>query len=255
MKDINVKNIIKIISKFFSGKFINKSAAEYNPIMIIIYRLAYPVSIFFKILKFTPNQVTFLSLIFAFAAVTSLIFEVDYLFLIFWASSVLLDFCDGTLARMTGKISKGYLCYDHMGDIFKLFLVILGLCIKYNDFYIWIFGLSFIFIYEFYEIISHDIKSLSINIKKSRNASSTGQKKYFQLKKILTKIGFDINSIAFFYKIVRSTLFTLNGHTTLLFLFCIIDKFYVYFIFLYLIVLALLGVYISAKNLMRFEKQ
>ena len=84
-------------------KYANKNALN-NPIQFVLYAIAFPIAIVFKKLHISPNQLTLLSVLLTVLAVYHLIEKDHSLFLIYWSFAYILDYTDGTLARMTKKI-------------------------------------------------------------------------------------------------------------------------------------------------------
>ena len=126
-------------------KYSNRDALH-NPFQILLYAFAYPIAIIFKRIGFSPNLVTIISTLFAILAFVSLIKSNLILFNIFWGNSFLLDYTDGTLARLTNKVGKSALRIDHVSDQLKIILIFLGFGIYYDCKEIWI--LTFIFTFS-----------------------------------------------------------------------------------------------------------
>ena len=102
----------KIINRIFSEKYVTPGA---NVIQLLMYRIAYPFAVLLNKLHLSPNQITTQSLVFSILAFIALIYDEGWVwFSIFWGVSLLLDFCDGTVARMANKVSKTAFRYDHM---------------------------------------------------------------------------------------------------------------------------------------------
>jgi len=57
-------------------------------------------------------------------------------YLILGAVAVVLDFCDGTVARMSNAVSKSALRYGHMSDLIKSAAIFLCVAIYYSEAYI-----------------------------------------------------------------------------------------------------------------------
>jgi phosphatidylglycerophosphate synthase len=129
----------------------------------------------------------------------------------------LLDFCDGTVARMANKVSKSAFRYDHLSDLFKISLVILGVGIRYDEYLIWILAFSggFVFLYA-------DSLNRELNIATNRQPPSNSESPSIAVVRLR-----DRNQIAawvvkhdIFLAIIKnlhSALMTVNGHTLLLF--------------------------------------
>lgn len=125
----------KLVDRVFSDEFVH---ADVNIVQLVMYRSAYPFAVFLKNLRLSPNLITTLSLIFSILAFAALAFDEGWAwFSVFWGMAVLLDFCDGTVARMTNKLSKQAFRYDHMSDLFKIFLLFLGAGFRYDTGLVW----------------------------------------------------------------------------------------------------------------------
>ena len=131
--------MIKILDPFL--RYSNKEAIH-NPIQIFLYAIAYPLALILNKFKLSPNLVTIISTIFAVFAFVSLIKSSLFLFYIFWAVSYILDYADGTLARMINKLRRNALRIDHISDHLKVILILLGFGIYYDCKELWI--LSFL---------------------------------------------------------------------------------------------------------------
>ena len=106
-------------------------ASKNNPTMLGMYYLAYPLVLLFEKIKFTPNMVTLLSLLFSFVSIFFLLEKNSlYYFMIFFFLSQLLDYADGTLARKTKQINIKKLDLDHLSDIIKILLTKFAFFIK-----------------------------------------------------------------------------------------------------------------------------
>lgn len=144
----------KKLREIFSDKYANKTAVSENWILRWMYILTYPVAVFLSKCNLTPNQITTLSLISAILSFISIVW-IDNLiwYAFFWSLAVLFDLCDGVVARMTGQISKSALNFDSMSDIFKIFLVTLGLSIRSSNEIVWILAFIFIFFYLYGDLL------------------------------------------------------------------------------------------------------
>lgn len=152
--------MIKIINRIFSEKYVNHGAVVGNVVLLLMYRFAYPFAVLLYKLGLSPNQITSCSLGFSVAAFLSLVFDEGWgLFAIFWTVSVLFDFCDGTVARMTNRVSKSAFRYDHMSDIFKINLVIFGVGLRNDITLYWVLCCTFMFCYTYSELVDHDLNA------------------------------------------------------------------------------------------------
>jgi phosphatidylglycerophosphate synthase len=142
---------------WFSLSYAKKENYNNNPILYLMYGFSYPLSFLLNYFGVSPNKITTFSTIFAVLAAVSLI-EISYLwFCIFWFFAVYLDFCDGTVARMTDNFSNRAFDYDHMSDLFKMALIFLSVSIYHSSELIWVLSLSSSFLLLYYTIINHDL--------------------------------------------------------------------------------------------------
>ncbi|MDA3892343.1 MAG: CDP-alcohol phosphatidyltransferase family protein [Salinivirgaceae bacterium] len=218
----------------FSKDYAKEAIVKNNVVLLYLYIIASPLSKLFVKLRVTPNVITIGSIIFAILAFIALIVDDSYIyFTVFWALSLYLDFCDGTVARMTGRINKTAFRFDHMSDIFKISIVLIGAGIHYNTFIIWLLSIAATFVFLYTMILNHDIgayKKLKSVIDEQNSVSNRNvEEKKVGLGSKIKKSVIILNLYNFFA--------TMNGHTLLLFFLIplgIIQTkiFFVYFMFL-----------------------
>ena len=139
-----------------------------DPLNKIIYKLAYPFALLFKKCDVSPNIVTYISFFLALVAFTSLIMKNLTGYLFFWFLSYILDYADGTLARMTKNIGTSALRIDHTSDLVKILVIFLSIGIYFDNQLIWILTFLSSTIFLFYTVLSHDIYwAKNSNIKKT----------------------------------------------------------------------------------------
>ena len=107
-------------------KFSNKNAIGQNPIQKLLYMLAYILATIAKKLSLTPNGLTLIACIFSLLAFISLVKNNLYSFVALWFIAYILDYADGTLARMTNSVGKTALRHDHISDLLKISLIFLN---------------------------------------------------------------------------------------------------------------------------------
>jgi predicted neutral ceramidase superfamily lipid hydrolase len=250
-----------MLQKLFSSQYINQGAAKNNIVIYLIGRLSYPFTVLLVKIGFSPNQITTLSIIFAIFASASLIFDSGWTwFLLCWTISLLLDFCDGTAARMTGQVRRTAFRYDHTSDLFKIFIVILGVAIRFDDVWVWIIALSVVFFVMYYTVLNHDASSSSkiTFLSKSEcngnqdEANCSKNRKLTLKEKIKNNIQDGIVKDIFYnlYTIV----FSINGHTLLLFLLFAFGKNMVISVLFYLTLLSVIGVWKNINILRAIKK-
>ena len=171
---------MNILDKLFSSKYVNKSAVKNNIVVSLIGRFSYPFSFIFSKIGVTPNQITTLSIILAIASAISLAISDNWqLFIWLWSISLLLDFCDGTLARMTSQTRKTAFRYDHTSDLFKIFVIILGVSIKYDDIVLWGAAISTIFLLLLHNSLNCELRKAKEMAQEKINFQSIiSEKKY-----------------------------------------------------------------------------
>ena len=172
---------------------------------------------------------------------------------------MLLDFCDGTVARMANKISKMAFRYDHMSDIFKISLLILGVGIRFDDLLYWILSATFIFTYTYSEILSHDLK----NINERRHYESRDplmpQEKLDnkRLRERFLLVGYVTKKFPFVVNVARQTytaLTSFNGHTLLVFFMLPIGGWVTVAVLFYLITLTVISNYSDINSLWNMSR-
>jgi len=212
-------------------KYSNKSALH-NPIQVLLYAIAFPVAKLLSVSRFTPNLVTLISVFFAILSFISLANCKLSLFYIFWTLSYLLDYADGTLARLTNNIGKSALRLDHITDQLKLILIFLGFGVYFDDGTIWILTLLSSSTFLFYSLLNHELfHAIKLNEKPvvDRNQKSGKIKliKRFLLRK------FKVLKLIYIFS--YGTLYIINGHTLMLFYFIPVKYDYAIFCFSYFI--------------------
>lgn len=233
-----------LLGRVFSDRFANRGAVEHNLLLLTMYRFAYPFARIFNAAGLTPNQLTALSFIAACGAAAALVARTPpWLFMVCWGLSVLLDFCDGTVARMSGRVSRSAFRLDHMSDLAKvsLLLIVTGWRHQGSDIALLSYGALFTFLY--YSIINQELKAVrqlllledSPSIA-NRNAPSFQQ----SLPKAL--------------RISYTALSTINGHTLLIFLLLPISTEWVAVVLLYLSAVAGYGSIIRIRSLLALPK-
>ena len=141
---------------------LNVQAVFNNPLVEFGYWLAYPLARFGQILKVTPNQVTVASAVAAILAFASLVTHNVAAFVGLWLLSILFDYVDGQLARLTSRISSFPLNVDHLSDLFKISLLFLGFGIFFDSRTIWVLAFTALFSFLYFSILNHLCGSLQL---------------------------------------------------------------------------------------------
>lgn len=218
----------------FSLQYAKKENYNKNPILYLMYGLSYPFSFLLNYFGISPNKITTLSIIFSLLAAAAL-FEISYLwFCIFWFFVILLDFCDGTVARMTDNLSNRAFDYDHMSDLFKMALIFLSISIYHSSGLIWVLSFVSLFLLLYYTIINHDLAHF--NKKKVVNYGSLDRSSGLinKAKKFINK-----NRL---FRIFFSLFMTIDGHTLFIFFLMPINKIFAVVVLSYLISVLLVQV-------------
>jgi len=250
-----------MLSNFFSSEFINKKAAKNNIIIYLLGRLAYPFAFILVKIGFSPNQITTLSTVFAVFAFLSLVLDSSGAwFIVCWSISLLLDFCDGTAARMTGRVRSTAFRYDHTSDLFKISIIILGVAIKFDNTWVWVTALTSVFFFMYYMLLNHDASWASqVNsILKSKadeaqvNINHNKIKRFTLKEKIKNKFreGLIKDMLYNMYTIVTS----IDGHTLLIFLLFSLNVYVVMSVLMYFTFLSFIGVWRNINRLKSIEK-
>jgi phosphatidylglycerophosphate synthase len=219
------------IDKYFSKKFVNLDAITYNPIMLLIYRITYPLSLLLNYFKIKPNTISFISFFFCLISLFFLVNSHSLYFSIFWILAIIFDFCDGTVARLSMKKTKLKFNLDHYLDLFKISLIIFFTSIKYDNSTIWIFSLLFIFLLFFNEVINFDLSSYVIYNKTSVTKS--------------------LNFPYVISKYIYTCFFTFNAHTLFLFVILVYNITFAKYLLLYLLSLLFKNLLINFYYLLK----
>lgn len=253
----------EFLSQFFSGKYANHKAIGNNFILLLMYRFAYPFAILLNKLHMSPNQITTASTAFALLAFVTL--AIDDGWIIFtgcWGVSVLLDFCDGTVARMTNKISKPAFRYDHMSDLPKMFLIFLGAGFRYDNSLIWSITSSVIFLYMYYTVLNHELHNVKKLSGKNMMVSMCGEvvlitrsalapvpnnriRDRYRIVAWIVQHNFLFKTFQLLlksYQALYTVLTTINGHTLLLFFLVPLGPNFTVWAFSYFGLIALIGI-------------
>lgn len=217
-----------IIHKFL--KYGNKHCSV-SPIMALMYLIAYPIALLFAKIRIKPNLVTFFSFLFSTFAFASLCHSRVMYFCIFWLIAYLLDFVDGTLARMTNQIRKKALRFDHHSDLIKIFLLFLGFGFYFDKKHVWVMCFISACLYLFYTILNHDLNYTKklLKVTKSQNSNKiVSQNDNQSTKKILPSVLIR-NIFAYF----KGTFLIIHGHTLVIFFIIPLDEKFAFYTMIY----------------------
>jgi phosphatidylglycerophosphate synthase len=217
-------------------KFFTKSS-EINFLMLLISYLVYPLSLVLVKFKIKPNLITSVSLLLAIYGSYQFTIENFKLFGIFWTLSVLLDFCDGQVARISKVINKTAFNFDSLSDLLKIFIIILSGAIYYNTELYWIVCCSSIFLFLFNEVLYTHF----ISLKKKESL--------FQKKLIKSKL---------YIKILKSftnIFLRIDGHSIFLFLFLAINLQFALLTLIYMQFILLLNIVRFSYLLVKYNSK
>ena len=130
-----------------------------NAVARILYRAAFPIAWFCLRLRISANVVSGGSLISAAVAAISLVgWRAPLIFASLWALSVILDFADGTVARMSKQVNQTAFRLDHTLDLLKISISFVAIASYWNAPQLWVtstLSLSALFIFT---ILNHDLE-------------------------------------------------------------------------------------------------
>jgi len=139
------------------------------------------------------------------------------LFVLFWGISLLLDFCDGTVARMANKISKSAFRYDHNSDLIKIYLIFIGVGLRYDDKFVWLFALTSVFSMLYFTLLNHEVAFYTKNNVSNVNNKETELEKRLRNRNQLFAWLAKHEILIKMYKNIYNALITINGQTLLIF--------------------------------------
>ena len=225
--------------------FIFTPAANNNLIIWILSKLALPISKIFIKFKFSPNFISVLSFILMIISCFFIIEENFMMFLLTFISSIILDFCDGQVARISNKINQSKFNLDHFFDIIKISFIYLSFGILLNQFYSWLFIFLSYFLFSF-NIYLHGIVGNLKEISKKKLKKNSKKFMFFRY--------FHMNFFLMVLKFIIPILFTFNAHSLLLILLILIDIEMIYFIFTYFNLVFIYRIIKNSNMLLKIRK-
>jgi phosphatidylglycerophosphate synthase len=253
---------MSFLQRIFSEQYVNRGAIGSNMLLYAMYRFAYPFAFVFNRLGVTPDAITTLSILTAILAFASLVLNAPYpWFVLLWALTILLDFCDGTVARMSGRIATRMFRFDHMSDMAKIGLVVLGTALRSSQSAVWVLSFVFVFLYLYSEILHHDLKHVSVRASVAPAASATLQaEKDAQshgLRQCVSAVRVFAERLPCAYALVHGfyiAVTTFNGHTLLVFLLLPFGGAVTCAVLSYLILLSLQDSFVGIRRLWRMQR-
>lgn len=240
--------MIKSLDRIFTDKYANHEAIGDNFILLGMYRFFSPFAVLLHRMRFTPDQITTGSLLMTMLAFVALAFDKGWvLFSILWWLAVLLDFCDGTVARMGNSVSKKAFRYDHMSDLFKIFLLFLGTAIRYDDYMVWLMSMMVLFSFMYFNLLNQILADIyrRTGAQRGKPAASGNMETPTLRNRERYRIIAWIVQFPRLYHCLRglySALITITGHSLLLFFLLPHGKMNVIWLFSYLIAVSLYGI-------------
>lgn len=142
------------------------------PLLKVLYYIAIPFAHIAHKLRLSANVVTHLSTACSAISVYFLFQERAFQFVLFQFIALILDLCDGMIARKTASATPLGGFTDHFSDIIKIITLLLAVGIKHDQLTIWI--LSFLITVGF---LTMQILNYQIQINKTKvPINSTGRK-------------------------------------------------------------------------------
>lgn len=244
--------ISRKLGHIFSDKYVH---ADINIVQLLMYRSAYPVAALLNRFDLSPNQITTASLLCSLFAFLALIFDPGWAwFCLFWGLSVLLDFCDGTVARMAGKVSKTAFRYDHMSDLVKISLVILGVGIRYNEILVWVLAFSAAFCFLYADALNRELGVALARQAAAAGGGAAGAAGTPRERNSMIARAAKHKLLRLAYRNFRAVFLTVNGHTLLLFFVFPFGREPAIWGFSYLILVELLAVRARIARLVKMRR-
>jgi phosphatidylglycerophosphate synthase len=215
------------------------AALECNPLNRLLYGIAYPLARVFSGLGCSPNQITALSCVAALMASLALAMGASaWLFALAWSASLVLDFCDGTLARMTRQVSRTAFRFDHTSDLVKICTLLIAAAVQYDFFILWVACSVSIATFMLYNALNHELK-----VARERNDMARPSQSVHPSVRGAT-----------FARTLYMTFGTLNGHTLVFFLLLAVGEAWAVFVCMHLAAISALGSARRVRLLMALPK-
>ena len=129
-----------------------------NPVVWLLYRLAYPGTWLAHRMGIRPNWISFASLVVAIGAAVSLnVWQSPWMFAVLWLTSLLLDYMDGPVARMSSSADRTALRIDHTFDLIKVSVVTFAVAQFWQSLTIWALSFACISCFFLFTVLNHDL--------------------------------------------------------------------------------------------------
>ena len=177
------------------------------PLLRWLYILCFPLAKLFAWLRLSPFAITTLSNIMIIASLYFLLSDLPWLFALGWLSGLILDICDGMVARINNLSSANGSFYDHFSDQIKIVLICIVLFVKYDGLYIQIvsvlIGVLFLLLGNVNQTIAHRSFRLSSSPRERKESDNNQDQE---------------ESRVTFVRGVYASLFLMYGNTMLYFI-------------------------------------
>lgn len=139
-----------------------------NPVTWTLYRVAYPIARVCHRLGMSANFVSGLSLFTALWGVVALVgFRSQSWFVLLWIISIVMDFADGTVARMSERVNQTALRLDHTLDLLKISAGFVGLAAYWNTARLWTLCMLSLAALLIFTVLNHDLGRVTVANKSS----------------------------------------------------------------------------------------
>lgn len=220
-------------------------ACNTNLVIWVMSSICFPISKLFATYKISPNLITALSFILIIISCSFLLQGNLILFSLTFIFSILLDFCDGQVARILKKSNDTKFNFDHLSDIIKVSIIYLTFGILFDEFYSWIFFFISHFLFSFY-IYLHSIVSNISEVKNNLIKKDRINFLFFEY--------FKLNFFKMIYKILIPLIITFNAGSLFLILLILIDIKMIYVVFLYFNFVFIFRIFKNSKKLLNTKK-
>lgn len=154
-----------------------------NPVTWALYRVALPLAWLCNRLGISANLVSGVSLIAAVLGAICLVgLQSQFWFVLLWTISIVLDFADGTVARMSGRANQTAFRLDHTLDLVKITAGLVGVTAYWNTAQLWVIGMLTLASALIFTVLNHDLSCASGSVASSKTVRHpTGSRPYRRL--------------------------------------------------------------------------
>ncbi|WP_320035338.1 CDP-alcohol phosphatidyltransferase family protein [Halarcobacter sp.] len=193
------------------NQFHNKKVSEVF-LLKLLYIFSSPLAQVFLLFNIKANTITTLSNISAMISYISIFYNF-YFFFFFWSFSLILDICDGIVARATKTSSAAGSFYDHFSDFLKIMGLFLFIGIYYDTKIIWILVSLNLLVFSTVDYLDKVIHQKNALIKYNKINSVSSNNSFNLTIKIIIKINTFLNNL-----IIYRTFFIMHGQYNLILL-------------------------------------